>query len=310
MVYQEGEDKKIPIQSGWSQFTTQKSKMVSDFSIFKEMSENRPTDTDKGRYAEALFRDWLEQFLPAKYGVTSGYIIQQNDAVKPRNALTLRHYDVIIYNRLDAPILWTEMSPDHSMSGRIRAIPAEYVHGVFEVKSTFNAKHIADAFKKLNELAPLLGIEDNKEPYKQYIPSDFYMGMIFFELPEKEQGKLQLLNKLMPATFLRGFFGGIILSAEGVNKINTGQFRYLSVSGSPLPPLAKMKGRTLVSVEGGIWSDSVESSPGIYTACLFSWTVQNFAFFAFDLISVMNGTYRPDRVSSWHGLTFSLETNS
>jgi hypothetical protein len=55
------------------------------------------------------------------------------------------------------------------MSGRIRAIPAEYVHGVLEVKSTFNAKNIANAFKKLNELAPLLGIEDNNEPYRQYI---------------------------------------------------------------------------------------------------------------------------------------------
>lgn len=309
MARQEGEDKKILIQSGWSQFTTQKRKMVSDFSIFKEMSENRPTETDKGRYAEALFRDWLEQFLPAKYGVTSGYIIQQMDAVKPRSALKLRHYDVIIYNRLDAPILWTEISPDHSMSGRIRAIPAEYVHGVLEVKSTFNAKNIAVAFKKLNELAPLLGIEDNNEPYKQYIPSDFYMGMIFFELPEKEQGKLQLLNKLMPANFLRGFFGGIILSAEGLDQRNTGRFWYVPVGSTPLS-LAKVKGRTLTFVGDAIWSDSVESSPGEYTVCMFSWAVQNFALFAFDLISVMNGTHRPDRVSSWHGLTFSLESNS
>jgi hypothetical protein len=312
MARYKDEDTKFFIQSGWPQFTTQKRKMVSDFRIFKEMSDNRPTETDKGRYAEALFRDWLEQFLPAKYGVTSGYIIQQMDAVKPRSALKgkLRHYDVIIYNRLDSPILWTEISPDHSMSGRIRAIPAEYVHGVLEVKSTFNAKNIADAFKKLNELAPLLGIEDINEPYKQYIPSDFYMGTIFFELPKKEQGKLQLLNKLMPANFLRGFFGGIILSAEGLDQIKTGQFRYVSVSDSPLPPLAKIKGRTLVSVDGGIWSDSIEKSPGEYTACMFSWAVQNFAIFAFDLISVMNGTYRPGFASSWHGLTFSLESNS
>lgn len=312
MTRQEDEDKKLFIQSGWSQFITQKSKMVSDFRTFKEMSYNRPTETDKGKYAEALFRDWLEQFLPAKYGVTSGYIIQQKDTVKPRSALKgkLRHYDVIIYNRLDSPVLWTEISPDHSVSGQVRAIPAEYVHGVLEVKSTFNAKNIADAFKKLNELTPLLGIEDINEPYKQYIPSDFYMGMIFFELPEIEQSKLQLLNKLMPANFLRGFFGGIILSAEGVDQRKTGQFRYVSVSGTPLPPLAKIKGSTLVSVEGGIWSDSIESSPGIYTACLFSWAIQTFALFAFDLISVMNGTYRPGFVSSWHGLTFSLESNS
>ncbi len=196
MVCQEDEDKKKVILSGWSQFTMQKAKMVSDFSIFKDMSDNRPTETDKGRYAEALFRDWLEQFLPAKYGVTSGYIIQQKDAVKPRSALKgkLRHYDVIIYNRLDSPILWTEMSPDHSLSGRIRAIPAEYVHAVLEVKSTFNATNIAKAFNKLNELAPLLGIDDINEPYKQYVPTDFYTGMIFLNCRRKNKANFNYLT--------------------------------------------------------------------------------------------------------------------
>jgi hypothetical protein len=311
MARKEDEDKKIFIQSGWSQFTTQKRKMVSDFRIFKEMSDNRPTETDKGRFAEALFRDWLEQFLPAKYGVTSGYIIQQMDAVKPRSALKgkLRHYDVIIYNRLDSPVLWTEISPDHSMSGRIRAIPAEYIHGVLEIKSTFNAKSIADAFKKLNELAPLLEIEDSNEPYKQYISSDFYMGMIFFELPEKEQGKLQLLNKLMPANFLRGFFGGIILSADGLDQRKTGRFVYQSVGNSPLS-LAGVKGRTLISVDGDILSDSTEISPGEHIVCMFGWSESNFSLFAFELIGVMNGTYHPGFVSSWYGLTFSLGSNS
>jgi len=95
-------DKNDSKLSGWSQFTTQKVKMVNDFRTFKDMSENRPTETDKGRYAEALFREWLEQFLPAKYGVTSGYIISQGDSLLPASALKgkLRHYDVIIYNRL------------------------------------------------------------------------------------------------------------------------------------------------------------------------------------------------------------------
>lgn len=86
--------------------------MVSDFQIFKEMGKNRPTETDKGNYAEALFREWLEQFLPARYGVTSGYIISQRDSTVPKSALKgkLCHYDVIIYNKLDSPVLWTEMN--------------------------------------------------------------------------------------------------------------------------------------------------------------------------------------------------------
>lgn len=313
MEHQEDEDKKKVTQSGWSQFTTQKAKMVSDFRIFKGMSENRPTETDKGRYAEALFRDWLEQFLPAKYGVTSGYIIQQKDAVKPRSALKgkLRHYDVIIYNRLDSPILWTEMSPDHSLSGRIRAIPAEYVHAVLEVKSTFNATHIAKAFNKLNELAPLLGIDDINEPYKQYIPTDFYTGMIFFELPEKGQGTLQLLNKLLPANCLRGFFGGIILSAEGLDQRKTGQFMYISEGSSPRS-MDKVKGRTLISMGSDyIWSDSRERHPGEHVVCMFGgWSESTFSHFAFELLNVMNGTHRPGFVPSWYGLTFSLEANS
>ena len=313
MAPQKNEDQRASEQSGWSQFTTQKRKLVSDFQIFKDMGENRPTETDKGRYAEALFRGWLEQFLPARYGVTSGYIISQRDSMVPRSALKgkLRHYDVIIYNKLDSPILWTEISPDHSMSGRIRAIPVEYVHGVLEVKATFNIKNIADAFKKLDELAPFLGVDEANEGYKRYLPANFCMGMIFFELPEKD-AKLQLLNKLVPTNLLRGFFGGAILSAEGVNSRNTGRFRYMLGGGEPLS-LAKVKGRTLTSIArdgaGGVWSDSIEISPGQYLTCMFDWAEANFSQLAFDLIAMMNGTYNPGLLSSWYGMTFLVNPN-
>jgi hypothetical protein len=311
MTQQKGKDKKGFTMSGWSQFTTQKSKMVSDFRIFTEMSDNRPTETDKGRFAEALFRDWLEQFLPAKYGVTAGYIISQKDSVLPRQALKgkLRHYDVIIYNKLDSPVLWTEISPDHSIAGRVRAIPAEYVHAVLEVKSTFNAKNITNAFEKLNELAPLLKLDDPDEPYKQYLPANLYLGVIFFNLPTKEQKKLELLNKLMPTTIPRGFRGGIILSADGLDQRKTGRYTYEPIGERPLF-LARVKGRTLLFEDGDMWSDSVEMSPGEHIVCMFGWSESNFSRFAFELIAVMNGTYRVGFIPSWHGLNFQLETNS
>jgi len=311
MTHQKDESKKDFIKSGWPQFNTQKVKMVSDFRIFKEMSENRPTATDKGLYAEALFRKWLEQFLPAKYGVTSGYIISQGDSFLPRIDLKgkLRHYDVIIYNKLDSPVLWTEISPDHSLSGSNRAIPAEFVHAVLEVKSTFNAKAVADTFKKLDELAPFLKLDDPNEPYREYIPANFYMGMVFFDLPKGVQKKLELLNRLMPTNLLRGFRGGIILSAEGLDQRNTGRFHYMPIGNRPLF-LAKVEGGTLISTEGGICSDSVETSPDNHTVCLFGWSESNFALFAFELIAVMNGTYRPGFISSRHGLSFMLESPS
>lgn len=308
MARQNGEDKKGTMRSGWPQFITQKVKMVSDFRIFKEMSENRPTATDKGKYAEALFRKWLEQFLPSKYGVTSGYIISQRDSFLPRNELKgkLRHYDVIIYNRMKSPILWTEISPDHSQSGSNRAIPAEYVHAVLEVKSTFNAKTIADAFIKLDELAPLLLKTDAPdEPYKHYMPANFYMGMVFFEMPKSTQKNLELLNKFMPGNLLRGFSGGIILSAEGLDQRNTGRFHYLEIGNAPLF-LAKVPGRTLAFTGGDIWSDSRETSPGNHTACMFGWSESNFSLFAFELINIMNGTHRPGFLSSQHAMSFEL----
>ena len=307
MTQQKGDGKKDVVLGGWPQFTTQKNKMVSDFKSARDMSENRPTDTDKGRHAEALFRDWLEDFLPSKYGVTSGYIISQGDSILSSDALKgkLRHYDVIIYNRLDSPVLWTEKSPDHSLSGRIRAIPAEYVHGVLEVKSSFNARSIADALKKLNELTPLLGLDEPNERYKQFIPASFYLGLVFFTLPEKEQKKLDLLNKLMPGTFPRGFHGGIILSADGLDPRNTGRFAYFPVGGTPMY-LAKLKERTLISQEGDMWSDSKELFPDEHLVCILGWSESNFALFAFELIEVMNGTYRFGTLASKHGLRLQL----
>lgn len=306
MTQQKGDGKKDVVLGGWPQFTTQKSKMVSDFRSACEMAENRPTDTDKGRYAEALFREWLEQFLPAKYGVTSGYIISQGDSILSSDALKgkLRHYDVIIYNRLDSPVLWTEKSPDHSLAGRIRAIPAEYVHGVLEVKSSFNARSITNALKKLNELTPLLEIDELTERYKQFIPANFYMGLVFFTLPEQEQKKLDLLNRLKPGTFPRGFHGGIILSADGLDPKNTGRFAHHTVYGSPMY-LVKPEGRTLIS-PGGMWSDSIQVSPGEHSVCIFDWSESSFALFAFELIEVMNGTYRPGTLASKHGLRLQL----
>jgi hypothetical protein len=307
MPQQKDEGKKDSILGGWSQFTTQKTKLVSDFKSAKDLSENRPTDTDKGKYAEALFRGWLEQFLPAKYGVTSGYIISQGDSILSSDALKgkLRHYDVIIYNRMESPVLWTEISPDHSELGRIKAIPAEYVHGVLEVKSSFNARNIADALKKLNELTPLLKLDAPNEKYKRYIPANFYMGLVFFNLAAKEQKKLDLLNKLKPGIFPRGFHGGIILSADGLDQRNTGRFAYLPLAGSPMY-LAKPKGRTLVSEDGDIWSDSTEISPGEHTVCIFGWSESNFSLFAFELIDVMSGTYHLGTLSSQHGLRLRL----
>ncbi len=287
--------------SGWVEFITEKLVILDAFERSKIRIVNRPTQTGKGSVAEAECRQWLARFLPKKYNVTSGYIISQADAFTSRNKLKnkLLEYDVIIYDALNSPVLWYEDNSDSSEQGEKRAIPAEYVCGVLEVKSTFNEKNISYAFKKLNELAPLLAkIDDENELYKRYIPKNFYMGMVFFEYLKKDQEEHHklLLNKLVPTNFQRGFMGGIILQAEGMDRSVTGDFQYFVGDES--------------SKYGGLapngWSKSKEVWPGKHLQCLLHWSQSSFARFAFELIAVMNGTYRPGFASSLHGLSFVL----
>src|SRR5438094_4563023 len=97
--------------------------MVYRFETAREQARGHIVEAWHGRVAEALFREWLTQFLPKRFGVTSGYIISQalNDTAPTP------HYDVIIYDQLAAPILWVERSPDASALGRALAVPAEHV---------------------------------------------------------------------------------------------------------------------------------------------------------------------------------------
>lgn len=68
----------------------------------------------------------------------------------------LVYYDVIIYEHLEASILWIDDNPDHSEQGKSMAIPVEYVRGVIEVKSAFSKKTAADAISQLAKLKQLL----------------------------------------------------------------------------------------------------------------------------------------------------------
>jgi len=140
------------VRIGWNEFITNKISMLASFEEAKKQNIHRPTQTDKGKVAEAAMRQWLTQFLPKKYAVTSGYIISQG--IQAENKLL--HYDVIVYDALNAPILWVEKNADNSEQGKVRAIPVENVCCVLEVKSTFNKESCREAKSKLWELAPLL----------------------------------------------------------------------------------------------------------------------------------------------------------
>jgi hypothetical protein len=132
--------KPIPASYGFfgsHEFNTNRREMLGAYFEAKRRNENRPVRTEHGTAAEAKLRAWLSESLPRKFGVTSGYVIP--DLMQPD--YPVNHFDVIIYDALEAPVLWIDGTEDHSEGGKRRAIPAQYVRAVWEVKATFTPKH-------------------------------------------------------------------------------------------------------------------------------------------------------------------------
>jgi hypothetical protein len=162
-----------------------------------------------------VIRNWLTEFLPTRYGVTSGYIIP--DLIG--SSYKLYHYDIIIFDKINSPVLWTDKDFDTSELGRKRAIPAKYVYSVFEVKASFDDRSTKDAIQKLSELNHL----------DRFLPQNFTCGTIFFELKEKDIPRLSILNNLIPGNMPAHYLGGIVLRCD-INQDMTG---LISIYDSP-----------------------------------------------------------------------------
>ena len=282
---------------GWRQFLTSRSSMLAEYDKAREQSRSHKVEVFQGRVAEAEFRSWLATFLPKRYGVTSGYIISADITSEEKRA---PHYDVIIYDILDSPVLWTEGSSDLSPQGRSLAIPAEYVRCVIEVKSQLRSSTMTEALKHLADLQPLMiGIDQPAERYKKFLPYNFFCAIVFFELRKGQEYRHKILDILLNGLSLRGFHGGVILRGQDVTDDQTGQLTFSQSETAPGGIAAKKKDSLLVSSQiifgqARRISDSCHIIPHIY------WARMNFQTFAFDIIALLNGTYSVGRASSFH----------
>lgn len=282
----------MPAQ-GWSQFLTARKEMLDSYDKAKVHSRKHIVETQHGNVAEASFRNWLKNFLPKRYAVTSGYIISTGipDTEKAP------HFDVIIYEYLNAPILWIEDSYDKSEQGRSLAIPAEYVKAVIEVKSAFKSNTVREGLEHLGELQKLMsGIDSSDERYKMYLPADFFCGIAFFELRKEDQFSKSALNLMVNGAKLRGFSGGIILRGEGHEKQLTGKIGIMMSEGA-MPSTAE---KTSL-LNNWSDSDSLNVIENIHLSAMLMWAEPNFSMYSFDLVALLNGTFEIGRMSSFHG---------
>lgn len=265
--------------------------MLDAFDRAKTQDSLHEVQTYHGNVAEAECRKWLSNFLPRKYRVTSGYIISQGASADTKAP----HFDVIIYQALESPVLWIENNPDSSSAGCSKAIPAEYVCAVIEVKSSFNSTSASKAIEHLFDLQPLLDdIDDPTERYKRYLPADFFSAIVFFELRKEHKSNYAALEKFAGTEYLRGFFGGLILRGEQLPPDVSGQMVRI---GSIDPDGQPMQPRKDKSLMGGF--NTIQVGENRFWGLM--WAELHFSTFAFDLLAKLNGTYNASRLSSLHG---------
>jgi hypothetical protein len=287
---------------GWRQFLTAKQQILDAFDRARTYASGHETQTYHGRAVESEVRRWLTEFLPKRYGVTAGYVISQATT----DSVRAPHFDVIIYDQLESPILWTEAHPDAAPEGRSRGVPAEHVRAVYEVKSALNFRAAHAALTHLRDLAPLLqDVDAPGDPSPRFLPAAFFCGVVFVELRTADQFDERALSALTPLPPLRGFAGGIVLRGQGLPADYAGQ---LAVYASD-QPISATGGGARESLLGGSYDSNSQVTTGPdgrvqHLGMLISWGAHTFAQFAFDIVALLRGTYEPGRLSSLHGVSW------
>jgi hypothetical protein len=280
---------------GWKQILTAKMEILHAYDRAREHARSHEVETYHGRVAEAQVRGWLAGFLPKRYGVTSGYVVSPGlpSGTKPP------HFDVIIYDQLEAPVLWIEGNPDSSTQDRSLAIPVEHVLAVLEVKAKFSSGTVKDAIEHLADLAPLMAaIDEPEQRYRLHLPPNFVCGACFVELREDEQYSEAALAAMLPGIQLRGFFGGVILRDAGQHEQLSAGRVGLKLTKEPVK--STVKGRETALGEYGA-CDSIKVEEGVHLGAELTWSEDHFARFAFDLIAMIQGKYESGRASSAYG---------
>lgn len=260
-----------------------KKKILADYKFAKTLAGRYKVQVRHGFEAEASVRKWLSEFLPAKYGVTSGYIINNNlfNVSENDKELKLSHFDVIIYDKMESPIYWVDENYDESGLGAKKGIPIEFVKAIFEVKSSFNqAKEIS---KKLDEIISIKEFDN-----------EFFFGFIIFELNQglttkKQESLIAHLFKSNPK-----YIGGMILSGynpdpnKSIPESELDNFS-LELEISQTDITNQMNQIDLY--RGGLFLTS-QNQPNYLFLCA-GWSINSFPMFATNIVRRLNRTYVP-----------------
>lgn len=137
-------------------------KSAFDYSkkIFWNEEKNRLVHPGEfGVYRELLIHNWLRLYIPKKYGISSGFIINSENKISTQ-------CDIIIYDIYHTPQIQTEENQNF--------FPIETVLAVGEVKSDINTFSDLKKFvEKLSEVKKMRSEVKKPKPYFKPFPGNF-----------------------------------------------------------------------------------------------------------------------------------------
>ena len=93
--------------------------------------------TAKGDVSEDAWRELLSHFLPSRYCVETGFVIDAHNTVS-------KQIDCIIYDNNFTPTFWGERGYIY--------VPAESVHAVFEIKQEITKEYLRQTSEKIESV--------------------------------------------------------------------------------------------------------------------------------------------------------------
>ena len=121
--------------------------------VFKA-SGDIPHNLTKGESRErAVINTYLKNYLPPKYGLTSGIVIDSFGNFS-------KQQDIIIYDRENTMPLFSDGKDDEVQT----RVPIENVFAIIEVKSILDSSAISDAFDKFESVCSLVPVPQKLNP--------------------------------------------------------------------------------------------------------------------------------------------------
>jgi hypothetical protein len=273
---------------GVDSFFTEKKHLLDTFDSAKQKGSDDAVKTDHGFVAENSIRNWLRSFLPKRFGVCKGYIITHD----LEYAGPLEEWDVVVYDAIESPILFTREASDGDDHVERRAIPVEYVRSIVEVKSALNPKSTKEVVKKLRKLKPFLGKNESPD-YSKYLCSPFICSAIFFETNVRSLSEyrksLDNLASLFTEQAVIPFIGAFVLRSQK-EPSHSGWLRPL-ISETPIdfPNIMEMSSKF----------EYQDGSHGAFGCQV--WCVNEYPTFLFEFMAFLKGK-KKKRAASFYGL--------